>query len=120
MGELRRLVARGGRSVYGAAEDLPTIYRIRIPIRWDEADGNYYIFCSRRRPAYAFPSDGGYVLHYFDLFDLAGYQQASATIYMRTCHDLPLTGAARLRRLGYRPGTRNEQVESARPEDIAG
>ena len=58
--------------------------------------------------------------HFLDLFDLAGYQEASARLYMRMCHGLAaLPPPRRLRALGYRPGTRNEQAELASVEALA-
>ncbi|HYI64517.1 MAG TPA: hypothetical protein VEW71_06485 [Allosphingosinicella sp.] len=122
-GELRRLVARGGSSRYG--DEAPQAYSAAVPVRWEAQDRADYAFCSIERPAYAFPGEpgetGGLVLHYLDLFDLGGYQLSSATMYMRLCHDLPFDpeDAAPLRRLGYRPGTRSEQVEGVAPEDLA-
>ena len=75
--------------------------------------------CSRVRPAYAFETEtGGFLVHYLDLYDLAGYQMASATLYMRVCHDRGPAGAAVLRRLGYRPGTRSEQTEGEHLEAL--
>lgn len=119
-GELRRLVGRRGTSRYGDG-DPPRAYGVRVRIDWERSDRSDYAFCSRERPAYAFPNDGGYILHYLDPFDLAGYQQASATMYMRICHDRGFNpgDVVPLRRLGYRPGTRSEQVEDARPESLA-
>jgi hypothetical protein len=119
-GELRRLVARGGTSLY--QDEAPEAYGDAVPIQWEAADRSEYAFCSQSRPAFAFPGDdGSYLLHYLDLFDLAGYQLASARAYMRICHDTPFDGedTALLRRLGYRPGTRSEQVEEGDPRDLA-
>ena len=120
-GELRRLVGRRGTSRYGDG-DPPRAYGARVRIDWERRDRSDYAFCSRERPAYAFPSDGGgYIIHYLDLFDLAGYQTASATMYMRICHGRGFNpgNAVPLRRLGYRPGTRSEQIEDARPASLA-
>lgn len=119
-GELRRLIGRRGTSRYGDG-DPPRAHGVRVRIDWERSDRSDYAFCSRQRPAYAFPSDGGYITHYLDLFDLAGYQMASATMYMRICHDRGFNpgNVAPLRRLGYRPGTRSEQVEDAPPEALA-
>jgi hypothetical protein len=118
-GELRRVTGRQGTSVHGDRAP-PSRYGPRLRIQWEPAARSDYVFCSRERPAYAFADEGGHIAHYLDLFDLAGYQYSSAAMYMRLCHDRALpTGAAALRRLGYRPGTRNEQVENARPEDLA-
>lgn len=115
-GELRRLTHRIGSSRYGDIEPPGA----RPNIEWQREERVDYLFCSRQRPAYAFPEDGGrsYLIHYLDLFDLAGYQQSSGLLFMRVCHNRGLAGPAVLRRLGYRPGTRNEQVENARPEDM--
>ena len=55
--------------------------------------------------------------HFLDLFDLGGYQMGSAALYARFCHGRDgVPEAAVLRALGYAPGTRSEQVETA---DIA-
>jgi hypothetical protein len=119
-GELRRLVGRSGTTTHGMA-DPPSRYSRRLRVAWEDEDRSDYVFCSREQPAYAFPDEGGrHIAHYLDLFDLAGYQYASATLYLRVCHDRALSfDAAALRRLGYRPGTRSEQVENARPEELA-
>ena len=124
-GDLLRLTARGGYSSYDQfAENVeaPERYSDAVRVTWDAADTVSYIFCSRARPAFAFPDEGGgFILHYLDLYDLAGYQLSSAHTYMRACHDAEYDGdnEALLRRLGYRPGTRNDQVEHGRPEDLA-
>lgn len=119
-GELRRLTARRGLSRYD--DESPATYSPSVQVSWDARDASAYAYCSGERPAYAFADEeGGLVLHYLDLFDLAGYQQSSATMYMRLCHDIPsfYGDAVLLRSLGYRPGTRNEQVEGGAPEDLA-
>jgi hypothetical protein len=119
-GELRRLVGRSGMSLFN--DEAPDSYSASVRVRWAAQDRSSYAFCSTARPAYAFPDDEGHLyLHYLDLFDLAGYQTASATMYMRICHDLPsyFEDATALRNLGYHPGTRNEQIEDAAPEDLA-
>lgn len=118
-GELRRVIGRRGSSRYDG--EPPRAYRAGVRVAWDRRERAEYAFCSRRRPAYAFPDEDGYILHYLDLFDLAGYQMASAAMYMRICHDRDFNPErlAPLRRLGYRPGTRSEQVEGAVPERLA-
>jgi hypothetical protein len=115
-GELRRIVARRGRSVHLDGE-LPS-GPSNAAIEWEEKDGAQYVFCSTRRPAFAFPGEGGgLIVHFLDLFDLGGYQMASASLYMRFCHDdAGLPDEEKLRSLGYASGTRSEQVESAGPE----
>lgn len=119
-GELRRITSRDGSSEYGMAEP-PSRYSPRLRIAWEAGDRSDYVFCSRERPAFAFrDSDGpGFITHFLDLYQLFGYQYSSAEIYMRACHGegLPVSPAS-LRRLGYRPGTRSEQVEDRRPEDL--
>lgn len=120
-GELRRGVARRGTSTHPNG-DPPEAFDAALPVRWERRDSSYYAFCSRERPAFAFAGGGGrYVLHYLDLFGLAGYQMSSATLYVRFCHDRAFDpeNAASLRRLGYRAGTRSEQVEDGAPEDLA-
>lgn len=118
-GELRRLVIRRGSSLHPDG-DLPAT-PADARIEWAPGEKTDYVFCSTERPAFAFQDDGGaLVTHYLDLFDLAGYQYTSAGLVMRACHggeEVP--DAAGLRALGYRPGTRNEQVEGGTPEDLA-
>jgi hypothetical protein len=120
-GELRRLIGRGGSSLYRNGIP-PRAYGRGVRVRWDARDHREYVFCSTERPAHAFPDDGGgLILHYLDLFALAGYQMSSATMYMRACHgrSFDWEDRAALRRLGYRPGTRRDQVEDAAPGDLA-
>jgi len=108
-GELRRVRLR----VATAPELTP-----RRQLRWEE-ERTDHVFCSRVRPAYGFETEsGGFLVHYLDLYDLAGYQMASASLYMRVCHDRAPAGSAVLRRLGYRPGTRSEQTESEQLEAL--
>ncbi len=109
-GELRRIEIRRGNS--------PGPGRGRPRIAWQAQTRTDYVFCSTARPAYAFEEeDGDLIAHYLDLFDLAGYQQSSGQLYARFCHGRALS-ARQLRALGYRPGTRNEQIERGTPEDI--
>ena len=118
-GELRRVTGHRGTSRYDG--EPPLVWRAGLRVDWDRRARSEYAFCSRQRPAYAFPSGDGYILHYLDLFDLAGYQMASAAMYMRICHGRGFDPErlAPLRRLGYRPGTRSEQVEDAPPDRLA-
>jgi hypothetical protein len=115
-GELRRIVARRGRSVH-LDGNLPA-GPADADIEWEAKDVEDYAFCSTRRPAFAFPGDdGGLIVHFLDLFDLGGYQMTSASLYMRFCHDQPgLPDEQKLGALGYASGTRAEQVEAAGPE----
>jgi len=117
-GALVLIGARRGTSTH-LDGNLPSVAR-GAPIAWEAEDEVGYAFCSVRRPAFAFAGHGeGLLVHFLDLFDLAGYQEASARLYMRLCHDRGgVPGAAALRRLGYRPGTRSEQVEDATPETM--
>ena len=122
-GELRRLVARRGFSRYGFDAEPPSEFGDGVEVAWEPADASAYAFCSTARPSYAFADeDGGLILHRLDLFDLAGYQTASATLYMRICHgrDYPWEDASALGRLGYRPGTPSEQREVASPAEMIG
>ncbi len=119
-GELRQMMATRGSSLHpdgnipARAEDAD--------IEWEAAPRPDYAFCSVERPAYAFADEGALITHYLDLYDLAGYQTSSGRLYMRLCHDIAdedVPDAATLGRFGYRPGTRNEQVEGGEPEDMA-
>lgn len=115
-GELRRMLVRRGtsRHPYGIVPE-----KLADPaIEWQDQDRPHYAFCSTTRPAYAFTeSEGTLIVHFLDLFDLAGYQTGSAGLYARLCHGLDgLPDDDRLRALGYRGGTRSEQLEAAGPE----
>lgn len=115
-GELRRIALRRGTSIHRNGR-LPRNARA-ARIDWNERARTDYVFCSTARPAYAFEDEeGGLITHYLDLYDLAGYQQVSGRLYMRFCHDR--TSSPRtLRALGYRPGTRSEQVENGTAADL--
>jgi len=109
-GELLRIELRRGTSPYPG--------RRRPRITWQAQTRTDYVFCSTARPTYAFEEeDGGLIVHYLDLFDLAGYQQGSGQLYARFCHGRALT-TDQFRALGYRPGTRSEQIEGGTPEDL--
>jgi hypothetical protein len=115
-GELRRITLRNGLSTDSGDAPAPT------NVQWEARDRADYAFCSTERPAYAFPADeGGYLIHYLDPFALAGYNMSTAGLYVRFCHGQAFDSEdeAAIRALGYRPGTRNEQIENARPEDMA-
>ncbi|HTU11648.1 MAG TPA: hypothetical protein VMG08_12220 [Allosphingosinicella sp.] len=114
-GELRRVIVRRGFSLHrdGSLPNRPAEARIR----WEPGTRTNYVFCSTRRPAYAFTETEGLITHYLDLFDLAGYQQSTAELYMRFCHGRGFSERA-ARALGYRPGTRNAQVDDGRVEDL--
>lgn len=117
-GQLRKYVVSAGTSVHRNNRP-PRAYSRGIRISWEARPRTSYIFCSRSQPALAFQDDdGSWTAHALDLFDLGGYQTASAIIYTRACHglDYDFTSIeARLRRLGYRPGTRSGQIEIRSP-----
>lgn len=118
-GELRRMIVERGSSVH-LDGNLPERAE-GTQIEWEPGTRADYVFCSVERPAYAFEDEGGLITHYLDLYDLAGYQADSGRLYMRLCHDVAdeaVPDAAVLGRFGYRPGTRDEQVEGGRPEDM--
>jgi hypothetical protein len=125
-GTLRKVVARYGTSVH--RDDYPSRYSPSTRIRWEKAPNVDYVFCSRRQPALAFrgtpPGMGtrqDWTAHALDLFNLAGYNTASAVIYLRACHGVDLYRDdidKALRSLGYRPGTRSEQVYISGPEQL--
>jgi hypothetical protein len=114
-----RIVARAGSSSHPDGR-LPRDPPLRA-IRWEPEDRSDYAFCSVRRPAYAFADGpGALVVHFLDPYALAGYQLASAGLYMRFCHGRDSVPQAEgLRSLGYVPGTRNEQIETSEPTLLA-
>jgi len=115
-GELRRVSLRSGSSLHRDGR-IPRDER-RARIGWEAGTRTDYVFCSTARPAYAFQDEeGALVIHYLDLYDLAGYQMSSGSLYMRLCHDRAPTPRT-LRALGYRPGTRSEQVEGGSAADL--
>lgn len=115
-GRLLRVTARRGISVHldGSIPARPD----DANIEWDASESVEFAFCSRQRPAYAFPDgQGRLIVHFLDLFNLGGYQQGSALLYLRFCHDRTrLPRPSGLRALGYRAGTRSEQVEAENAE----
>ncbi len=118
-GELRRMIVERGSSIH-LDGNLPERAE-GTQIEWEPGTRSDYAFCSIERPAYAFEDEGGLITHYLDLYDLAGYQSVSGGLYMRLCHDVAdetALDAATLGRFGYRPGTRNEQIEGGAPEDM--
>lgn len=117
-GELKRMAIRRGTSLHPDGNIPERASDARI--EWQAADRSEYAFCSTQRPAYAFPDEeGGLVVHFLDLHDLGGYQMGSARLYMRFCHGREgLPEAEVVQSLGYRPGTRSEQVENGTPETL--
>ncbi len=117
-GQLRKYIVSAGTSEYRTNRP-PSAYSRAIRIAWEPRPKTSYIFCSRSQPALAFQSDDGrWIAHALDLFNLPGYHTASAIIYARACHGLDFNFAnseRRLRRLGYRPGTRSGQIEIRSP-----
>lgn len=118
-GSLRKITAFRGTSVH--RDDLPSRFDESIPIAWGKRPSDEYAFCSRSRPALAFRSGRRWVAHALDLFDLPGYHMASAVSYLRACHGVEYDREdieQVIRGLGYRPGTRSDQVEIDRPEKL--
>lgn len=106
-------------------EDPPERFAPGIAIAWESAPVETYVFCSRKQPGIAFKSrwegDGGrWFGHLLDPYETYGYNTVSLRTYMRVCHGIELgaDGDKVLRRLGYRPGTRNEQVDLKSPLDL--
>ena len=128
-GELRKYLAFRGLS-YHRNGDYPDRFSKRVAIDWEHKSHPTYVSCSRRRPAVAWKetgegrNKGRWYAHYLDLFDLYGYNTSSAVIYADACHHMNLLGLnsgdedKALRRLGYHPGTRSEQVNLAGPMDL--
>lgn len=118
-GTLRKVVAVQGTSVH--RDDYPSRYLASIPIEWKKPAAIQYVLCSRSQPAFAFRSGKRWVAHALDLFNLGGYNTASAIAYLRACHGVEYDREdieKVIRGLGYRSGTRSEQVEIARPEQL--
>lgn len=118
-GTLRKFTAFRGTSAY--RDDPPSGFDESIRIEWQRPAAAQYVFCSRSRPALAFRSGKRWVAHALDLFDLPGYQGASAVSYLRACHGVDHDREdieTVMRRLGYRSGTRSDQVEIDRPEQL--
>jgi len=118
-GTLRRVAAIRGTSVH--RDDYPSRYHPSIHIEWKQPAAIDYVFCSRSQPAFAFRSGKRWIAHALDLFNLGGYNTASAVTYLRACHGVDYDREdidRAMRGLGYRPGTRSEQVEIARPEQL--
>jgi hypothetical protein len=118
-GTLRKVTALRGTSVH--REAVPSGFNRSIPINWEKRASAQYVLCSRSQPALAFRSEKRWIAHALDLFDLGGYNTASAIAYLRACHgvdydrdDIDMV----IRDLGYRPGTRSGQVEIDRPEQL--
>ena len=118
-GTLRKVTAFRGTSTY--RDDAPSGFDKSIAIEWHRPAAVQYAFCSRSRPAFAFRSGKRWIAHALDLFDLPGYQVSSAVSYLRACHGVDYDRVdvdGLLRRLGYRPGARSDQVEIDRPEQL--
>lgn len=117
-GTLRKVVAIEGTSVH--RDDFPSIYHASIPIGW-EKPAAAYVLCSRSQPALAFRSGKDWIAHALDLFDLAGYNSASAVTYLRACHGIDYDRddiEKAMLGLGYRSGTRSGQVEINDPKQL--
>ena len=117
-GTLRKVTAIQGISVH--RDDYPSRYEASIRIDWKKPAASY-VLCSRSQPAFAFRSGRRWVAHALDLFNLGGYNTASAVTYLRACHGVDYDREdieVVIRGLGYRSGTRSEQVEIARPEQL--
>jgi hypothetical protein len=118
-GTLRKVTAFRGTSVH--RDDVPSGFDESIPIEWQKPAAVQYVLCSPSRPALAFRSGKRWVAHALDLFDLPGYHTASAIGYLRACHGVDYHRediAKVMKDLGYRPGTRSDQVEIAGPEQL--
>lgn len=104
----------------------PEQYDSKLPIEWEQAPVSTYVFCSTTQPGLAFRdrwSEGtkGWIGHLLDPFDTYGYNYSSARTYVRICHNLNFERKdirEVLLGLGYRPGTRNEQVTLQKPADL--
>lgn len=78
-GRLIRMTARRGSSTH-ADGNLPVGPR-GARIEWEETDEVGYAFCSTRRPAFGFAPQGeGLIVHFLDLYELAGYQDRKSVV----------------------------------------
>ena len=106
---------------------IPERYAPNLAIEWERQPVETYVFCSLSQPAVAFedrwePGPERWIAHLLDLYATGGYNGASAATYMRVCHDTEFYRddiEQELGRLGYRRGTRNEQVDLAAPGQLA-
>jgi hypothetical protein len=117
-GVLRKVATIQGSSVHRG--DYPSRYQASIRIAWKKPAAGY-VLCSRSQPATAFRSGKRWIAHALDLFDLYGYNTASAVAYLRACHGVDYYSDdidEVMRGLGYQAGTRNEQVQITRPEQL--
>lgn len=118
-GTLRKVTDFRGTSTY--RDHAPSGFDRSVRIEWQKPAAVQYAFCSRSKPAFAFRSGKLWIAHALDLFSLPGYHHASAVSYLRACHGVEHGREdidAVMRRLGYRPGTRSDQVEIDRPEQL--
>jgi hypothetical protein len=120
-GQLRKYVVTAGTSIHRNNRP-PRAYNRAIPIAWEARPKTSYIYCSTSQPAFAFQGDDGrWVAHALDLFNLPGFHSSSAILYVRACHGFDFQFAdsePRLKRLGYRPGTRSGQIEIRSPNQL--
>jgi hypothetical protein len=99
-------------------------YSPKLAIAWEKPVVQTYVFCSLKQPGLAFKDrwgDGKWIGHLLDPYDTYGYNQGSVRTYMKVCHGLDFYRkdiTKVLQRIGYRPGTRNEQVDLASPKDL--
>jgi hypothetical protein len=118
-GTLRKVTAFRGTSVH--RDDFPSAFDESIRIEWEKPAAVDYVFCSRSQPAFAFRSGKRWIAQALDLYNLGGYNTASAVAYLRACHGVEYDREdieKAIGALGYRPGTRSEQVEIARPDQL--
>ena len=118
-GTLRKVAAIRGTSVH--RDDYPSTYHPSVRIAWEKAATTDYVLCSRSQPSFAFRSGKHWIAHALDLFNLGGYNTASAVTYLRACHGVDYDRSdieKVMSGLGYRPGTRSDQVEIAKPEQL--
>lgn len=123
---LLRVTARHGTSVHRpgsrGGSRYPARYRRGLPIAWDARPREGWVLCSPDVPVSMFRSeDGTWIAHKLNLFDLPGFAESSAYIYLDACHGLgreALEDAPRLRSLGYSNAEPSQQLELNSPEEI--
>lgn len=123
---LLRVTARHGTSVHRpgsrGGSRYPARYRRGLAIAWEDRPSERWVLCSPAVSVSMFRSDDGtWIAHKLNLFDLPGFAESSAYIYLDACHGLgreALEDQPRLGSLGYSDSEPTQQLELPTPEAI--